>query len=125
MIVIIFLQLYVETLCSKKRIESLNKCLKYRGLPYLIHLEHTDETVFDYRKNISQSILFRDVILRFEARNVDFLVHLTKYLDNDTGNLISVRGIGNFLKSQNISISITAILNYLNCHTTVMLISTV
>ncbi|MCL4483112.1 MAG: hypothetical protein M1445_11000 [Bacteroidetes bacterium] len=73
-------------------------------------MDLTDETVFDYLKNISQSILFRDVVSRFEVRNVDFLVRLIKYLANETGNLISARGIGNSLKSQNIPISITAIL---------------
>jgi predicted AAA+ superfamily ATPase len=104
---------------------SLDKYLKYGGLPYLIHLDLTDEIVFDYLKNISQSILFRDVVSRFEVRNVDFLVRLVKYLANETGNLISARGIGNFLKSQNISISITAILNYMNYLTTAMLISNV
>ena len=104
---------------------SLDKYLKYGGLPYLIHLDQTDETVFDYLKNISQSILFRDVVSRFEVRNVDFLVRLIKYLANETGNLISARGIGNFLKSQNIPISITAILNYLNYLTTAMLVSNV
>jgi predicted AAA+ superfamily ATPase len=104
---------------------SLDKYLKYGGLPYLIHLDLNDETVFDYLKNISQSILFRDVVSRFEVRNVDFLVRLIKYLANETGNQISARGIGNFLKSQNISISITAILNYLNYLKTAMLISSV
>ncbi len=104
---------------------SLNKYLKYGGLPYLIHLDITDENVFDYLNNINQSILFRDVVSRFEVRNVDFLVRLIKYLANETGNLISARGIGKFLKSQNISISITAILNYLNYLTTAMLISKV
>lgn len=105
--------------------EGLNKYLKYGGLPYLIHLDLTDETVFDYLKNIGQSILFRDVVSRFEVRNVDFLVRLVKYLANETGNLISARGIGNFLKSQNVSISINAILNYLNYLTTAMLVSNV
>ncbi len=105
--------------------ESLNKYLKYGGLPYLIHIELTDEPVFDYLKNISQSILFRDVVSRFEVRNVEFLVRLIKYLANETGNIISARGIGKFLKSQNISISINAILNYLNYLTTAMLISKV
>ena len=105
--------------------DSLDKYLKYGGLPYLIHLDLTDEIVFDYLKNISQSILFRDVVSRFEVRNVDFLVRLIKYLANETGNLISARGIGNFLKSQNVSISITAILNYLNYLTIAMLISNV
>jgi len=105
--------------------DSLDKYLKYGGLPYLIHLELSDETVFDYLDNISQSILFRDVVSRFEVRNVDFLVRLVKYLANETGNLISARSIGNFLKSQNIPISITAILNYLNYLTTAMLITSV
>lgn len=105
--------------------DSLNMYLKYGGLPYLIHLELTDEIVFDYLKNISQSILFRDVVSRFEIRNVDFLNRLIRYLANETGNLISARGIGSFLKSHNVSISITAILNYLNYLTTAMLIARV
>lgn len=105
--------------------KNLDKYLKYGGLPYLIHLDLTDENVFDYLKNISQSILFRDVVSRFEVRNVDFLVRLVKYLATETGNLISARGIGKFLKSQNISISINAILNYLNYLTTAMLVSKV
>jgi hypothetical protein len=57
------------------------------------------------------------------VRNVDFLVRLIKYLASETGNLISARRIDNFLKSQNTSVSITAILNYLKYLTTAMLIS--
>lgn len=103
--------------------ETLTQYLKYGGLPYLIHLDLADETVFDYLKNISQSILFRDVVSRFEVRNVDFLNRLIRYLANETGNVITARGISKFLKSQNVSISINAILNYLNYLTTAMLIA--
>jgi uncharacterized protein len=103
--------------------ESLTRFIKYGGLPYLIHLEMDDETVFDYLENINRSILFRDVVSRFEVRNVDFLVRLVTYLANETGNLVSARSIVKFLKSQNVSISITAVLNYLNYLTTAMLIT--
>lgn len=103
--------------------DNLTKYLTYGGLPYLIHLDQSDETVFDYLKNISQSILFRDVVSRFEIRNIDFLNRLVKYLANEIGNLLSARGISKFLKSQNISISITAILNYLNYLSTAMLVA--
>ena len=58
--------------------QSLDKYIKFGGLPYLIHLELSDDTVFDYLKNISQSILFRDIVSRFEVRNVDFLERLIK-----------------------------------------------
>jgi predicted AAA+ superfamily ATPase len=105
--------------------ESVNKYLKIGGLPYLIHLELNDDVVFDYLKNINQSILFRDVVSRFQVRNVDFLVRLTRYLANETGNIISARSIVKFLKSQQIHISINAVLNYLEYLKTAMLISSV
>jgi predicted AAA+ superfamily ATPase len=105
--------------------DSLTRYLKYGGLPYLIHLDLIDETIFDYLKNISQSILFRDVVSRFEVRNVDFLNRLIRYLANETGNLISARGISKFLKSQNITMSVNSILNYLNYLSTAMLIAAV
>ncbi len=105
--------------------ESLDKYLMFGGLPYLIHLEFLEDTIFDYLKNISNSILFRDIISRFEVRNVDFLVRLIKYLANETGNLISARSIAKYIKSQSVNVSITAILNYLNYLTSAMLISNV
>lgn len=109
----------------KNSSDSIDKYLKFGGLPYLIHIELNDDTVFDYLKNINQSILFRDVVSRFQIRNVDFLVRLIKYLANEVGNIISARNIVKSLKSQNISISINAVLNYLNYLTTAMLISSV
>ena len=105
--------------------ESVNKYLKFGGLPYLIHLEFNDDIVFDYLRNINQSILFRDVVSRFQVRNVDFLVRLIRYLANETGSLISARNIVKFLKSQQVHISINAVLNYLNYLKTAMLISSV
>jgi len=105
--------------------ESVEKYLKFGGLPYLIHLEFNDDIVFDYLKNISQSILFRDVVSRFQVRNVDFLVRLIRYLANETGNIISARNIVKFLKSQQVNISINAVLNYLDYLKTAMLISSV
>jgi len=104
---------------------SIEKYLKYGGLPYLIHLDLIDEVVFDYLKNINQSILYRDVISRFQVRNVDFLERLIRYLANETGNIVSARNIQKYLKSQQIPISINAVLNYLDHLNTAMLISKV
>lgn len=90
-----------------------------------MHLQLDDETVFDYLKNINQSILFRDVVSRFEVRNVEFLVRLIRYLAGEVGNIISARNIVKFLKFQNISVSINIVLNYIDYLTTAMLISKV
>lgn len=103
--------------------ESLNKYLKFGGLPYLKHLTLEDEVVFDYLSNINQSILFRDVVQRFNVRNIDFLTRLVQYLAKETGNIISATSISKYLKSQQISNSLNATINYLSYLTTSLLVT--
>ena len=79
--------------------ESLDKYLKYGGLPYLIHLELKDEIVFEYLKNIYQSIVYRDIINRYAIRNVNFLEQLVLFLAAHTGSIFSAKKISDFLKS--------------------------
>jgi uncharacterized protein len=92
---------------------SLTNYLKYGGLPYLKNLQLNDEVVFDYLKNIQSAILFKDVVSRFSIRNIDFLNRLVIYLARQTGNIISARKISDYIKSQQISISVNIVLDYL------------
>lgn len=93
--------------------ESLNKYLKYGGLPYLIHLELKDEIVFEYLKNIYQSIVYRDIINRFAIRNINFLEQLVLFLAAHTGSIFSAKKISDFLKSQRVNIAPNQVQNYL------------
>ncbi len=93
--------------------KSLDKYIKYGGMPYLRNLQLTDEIVYDYLQNIYQAILFKDVIARFNVRNVAFLERLVRFLADNIGSMVSARSIANFLKSQNIKIGLTTILDYL------------
>ena len=93
--------------------ESLDKYLKYGGLPYLIHLELKDEIVFEYLKNIYQSIVYRDIINRYNIRNVNFLEQLVLFLAAHTGSLFSANKISDFLKSQQIKIAPNQVNNYI------------
>ena len=105
--------------------KSLDKYLKFGGLPYLKNLPLEDETVFDYLSNVFQAILFKDVVRRFKVRNVDFLERLVIFLAKHTGTIFSARNIVKFLKSQNIKISVTTVLDYINFLKTAFLISKV
>nr|WP_299201364.1 ATP-binding protein [uncultured Brumimicrobium sp.] len=92
---------------------SLYKYLKYGGLPYLIHLELKDEIVFEYLKNIYQSIVYRDIINRYAIRNVNFLEQLVLFLAAHTGSLFSAKKISDFLKSQQIKMAPNQVQNYI------------
>jgi len=93
---------------------SFNKFIKYGGLPYLIHLEHTDEIVYGYLKSIYNTIILKDVVARYRIRDVDFLERLIEYLSDNLGSYVSSKKISDFVKSQRIGLSVNTVLNYLN-----------
>jgi len=95
--------------------ETLMKYIKYGGLPYLINLPLDDDAVYDYLKNIYNTIILKDVIARFNVRNIAFLEKLVEFLADSTGSLVSAKKISDFLISQKIKISPNIVLNYLSC----------
>ncbi|MEY3452077.1 MAG: hypothetical protein RL711_1905 [Bacteroidota bacterium] len=80
--------------------ETVEKYLKYGGLPYLIHLPLQDHIVFEYIKNIYQTILYKDIIQRHGIRNIHFLEKLVQFVANNIGSLFSSKKISDSLKSQ-------------------------
>ena len=94
--------------------DSLIKFFKYGGLPYLINLKLDDHIVYDYLKNIYAAILFKDIVKRYNVRNINFLENLVRYVADNTGSLVSSKKISDFLKSQRIQISPQLVLDYLS-----------
>ncbi len=92
---------------------SLEKYMKYGGLPYLKHLPLEEEIVFEYLKNIYSTIIYRDVVNRFNLRNTTFLEQLVQFLASNTGSLFSAKSISDFLKSQKIQSAPNQIQNYI------------
>ena len=93
--------------------ESLKLYLRYGGLPYLKHLELKDEIVFDYLKGVYNTILYRDIIKRYDLRNTVFLENLTQFLADNIGQLFSAKNISDYLKSQMTKVSVSQIIDYL------------
>ena len=93
---------------------SLEKFLKYGGLPYLRHLELTDAVVFEYLKNIYTTILYRDVVNKNSIRNTVFLERLVLFLASNTGSLFSANKISAFLKSQQVKIAPNQVQSFLS-----------
>jgi hypothetical protein len=80
--------------------ESVEKYMKYGGLPYLKHLPLEDTVVFEYLKNIYNTIVYRDIINRYTVRNIPFLEQLVLFLAGNIGSIFSAKKISDFLKSQ-------------------------
>lgn len=117
-----YIQFYIHSLSYKEFLqfhklqdshEAFVKFIKFGGLPYLHHLELEENVVFEYLKSIYNTIILRDVVERYNIRNISFLERLNHFLADNLGSLLSAKRISDFLKSQNINISTKLILEYL------------
>ena len=93
--------------------DSLERYFKFGGLPYLIHLDQDDKVLQEYLNSIYHSIIYRDVISRYNIRAVKLLEQLVQFLADNIGSLFSAKGISDFLKAQQIKISPNQIQSYI------------
>ncbi len=92
---------------------SLNAFLEFGGMPYLINLVQDKDSITEYLQNIFNTILFRDVVSRYEIRDVSFLQNIIRYLADNVGNIMSANNVNKYLKSQNIQKTTQTIVNYI------------
>ena len=83
---------------------SMDHYFKFGGLPYLINLPLTDQ-VFEYLSSVYSTIIFRDVVGRYNLRNSNFLEKLVVFIADHIGSLFSAKRISDFLKSQQTNIA--------------------
>lgn len=93
--------------------DSFRTYLREGGLPYLIHLGTDINVVNEYLNTIYSTILLKDVVARYNVRNVKFLESLVLFLADNTGNIVSAKKISEYLKSQNINISTQVVIDYI------------
>lgn len=93
--------------------KSLRSYLMFGGMPYLSNLALESDIVFEYLRNVYNTILLKDVVKRERIRNVDFLETLALYTADNVGNLFSANNISKYLKSQHVNISTIQVINYL------------
>lgn len=87
--------------------------IQYGGLPGLVKIGLDEEDVREYQKDIYNTVLLKDVILRNRIRNVVFLEYLAHFLADNVGKIISANSIAKYMKSQGQSITSTTIIEYI------------
>ena len=87
---------------------------KFGGLPYLVNLPLDEALVSEYLRGIYNTIILKDIVDRYNVRNVRQLQDLTLYLADTIGSLVSANRISEYLRSQHIDLPPKTILEYLN-----------
>lgn len=93
--------------------DAFSRFYRFGGLPYLAGLPMEERLIMEYLRNIYNTIILKDVVNRYNIRNVRQLQDLTLYLADTIGNLFSANKISEYLKSQRIDLLPKTILEYL------------
>ena len=97
----------------KDSAETFRTYLREGGLPFLIHMGSDVHVVNEYLNTIYNTILLKDVVARYNIRNVKLMENLVLFLAGNIGSIVSARKISEYLKSQKINISIQVVIDYL------------
>ena len=114
-------EIYIQSLSYKEFLQfhklqdsddSLAKYIQYGGLPGLVKIGLDEDDAREYQKDIYNTVLLKDIILRNRIRNVVFLENFIRFLADNIGKVISATSIAKYMKSQGQSITATTIIEY-------------
>ena len=92
--------------------DEFNNYLKYGGLPGIHQLIFEEEIIFNYLNSILNTILYKDILIKYKIRDAALFDKVITYLFDNIGNITTAKKIADFFKSQNIKVSVDTILNY-------------
>lgn len=114
-------EIYIQSLNYKEFLQfhnlqdsddALAKYIQFGGLPGLVKTGLEEDDAMDYQKDVLNTVLLKDVIIRNNIRNVPFLEKLIDFIADNIGKIISATSIAKFMKSQGTTIAPDTIINY-------------
>lgn len=93
--------------------DTLSLYIQFGGLPGLLKMGLDEQDAREYQKDVYNTVLLKDVIMRNSIRNVPFLENLVRFLADNTGKRFSANSISKYMVSQGQSITSSAIINYI------------
>jgi len=94
--------------------QAIIKYMKFGGFPVLKHFTYEEDVSFQYINSLYNTIVLKDIMSKYNIRNIMLFENITKYIFSNIGHIFSARRISKYLKSQNISVGTDTILNYIN-----------
>ncbi len=99
---------------SKSNKELLQDYIKYGGFPLVASSNFDETSTYAIVEDIYNSVVVKDIVNRHSITNIDLFNRVVRFVIENVGKTFSANSIVKFLKSEQRSISIEAIYNYLD-----------
>ncbi len=83
------------------------------GFPSIHIAEYDETTSYSIIQDIYDSIVFRDVLARYNIRNIELLHRVMWFIIDNVGNTFSAKRVSDYCKSQYRRVDISTIYNYI------------
>ncbi len=94
--------------------DLFNEFITLGGMPGIHHIEYEREYIYQYLAGIKDTVILKDIVARYNIRDVPLLEKLVLFLSNNIGNTFSARSIAAYFKKEQRSLGIETIYNYLS-----------
>lgn len=108
-----FTEMYRTVDENANEAEAFKQYIVFGGMPFLAHLNYQPEPCNQYLQDVYNSVVLKDVMIRNNIRDVDFLDRIIMYVFANVGKTFSATSISKYFKSENRSISVETVLNYI------------
>ncbi len=98
---------------NKTAKEHLQEYIRLGGFPLVASSSFDEHSSYSVVADIYNSVVMRDIVTRHSIANIDLFNRVVRFLINNLGKTFSANSIVKFLKSENRSVSVEAIYNYL------------
>jgi len=108
-----FNKLDIKSNLDTNKIRYFEDYIKYWSLPEILKIEDT-YTKINYIKTLIESILYKDIVIRYRLRKTRFLSSLLKFSFSNTCTILSINSILKYLKQEIKSLDYETVDNYIS-----------
>jgi predicted AAA+ superfamily ATPase len=92
----------------------LKKYIQFGGFPFLSSLNYDANNSKIYLQDLTDAIVIKDIVQRYDIREIEKLDRVIKYLLLENGKLTTASNISKYFKNENRTISTDTVLNYIS-----------
>jgi predicted AAA+ superfamily ATPase len=93
---------------------EFNNYLKFGGFPVIHNFNFNEELTYQYISSLYNTILLKDVISRYNLRNIRLFTDIVKFTFSNLGQIFSSNSISKYLRNQRKNVGVETIQNYLH-----------
>jgi predicted AAA+ superfamily ATPase len=87
--------------------------IKFGGFPVIHSFGLNQEVTYQYISSLYSTILLKDIISRYEIRNINLFQDIVRFAFTNIGNIFTSNSINQYLKNQKLNVGVDTIQNYL------------